>query len=98
MPKFFILAFKKVELRGIIVAKDAQEARDKMKEYWQMFDTSNNTVTATTMEPGGEHPILSEAPGTIKITHIEEEDGTKHTRGRILTKLQKEGKWKNITY
>jgi len=93
--KFFILAFKKVELRGIIVAKDAQEARDKMKEYWQMFDTNKNSVTAETMEPGGEHPILSEAPGTIQISYIEEEDGTKHRKG-ILTKLQKEGKWKEI--
>ena len=98
MPKFFILAFKKVELRGTIIAKDVAAAKAKMQTYWQIFDTNSNTITAETMEKDGEHPILSEAPGVIQVTHIEEEDGTVHPRGKIRTKLQKEGKWKNITY
>lgn len=75
--KFFILATKLVELRGIIYAKNFKEAKSKVKDYWYVCDELPNSVIAGTAEEGGEVPTLSEYPRNIRILHIQDESGKK---------------------
>jgi hypothetical protein len=97
MRKFFILATKRVELRGFVQAEDLKSAKEKVKDYWQIYDTPHNTITVGTAEPNGEVPIVSEFDEMIKILHIEDDAGCKHPRGNELTRLQKEGKWRDTS-
>jgi hypothetical protein len=97
MDKFFILATKRVELRGFIRAENLESANQKVRDYWQIYDTSHNTITVGTAEPGGEVPIISEFDEMIKILHIEDDTGCKHPKGIKLTKMQREGKWRDTS-
>ena len=92
MPKYFILAFKPVELRGFIHAKTMAEARQKALDSWQIYDTSDNTITAGSIDPAVSVPIISESDKNINIIHIEDENGYKHRRGIEVPKWKIDGK------
>ena len=74
MPKFSILATKRIELRGTVYAQTLDEAKSKVKDYWYVYDTPGNSVTAGTAEKGGAMPILSEYQDPIRIFHIQKEN------------------------
>ncbi len=72
--KYHILATKSVELRGSIQARTLEQAEQKAKDHWQIYDTSENTITAGTSEQGGATPVISEHPRPLRIIHTVEVD------------------------
>ncbi len=71
MPKFFVLASKVIELRGHVIGKDIEAAKQKARDHWYIHDTDPNTVTAGTAELNAELPIISEFEQKIKIHHAQ---------------------------
>lgn len=74
MPKFFILATKQVELRGIVTAVNYKTAEAKAKTHWMIYDhfKIDNCVTAGTTAYGEKAPEIAEFEAPLKVLHVQD--------------------------
>ena len=86
MPKFFVIAQKAVELRGLVQARDEKGAKQNVRDFWYLCDTSKNTLTAGTGQLGGTDPVISETDQVIRIIHIEHDN---YKIANLLKELEK---------
>lgn len=75
MKKFFIIASKRVEVRGLVFAKTEKDARAMMRASWYLYDTSKGVSAGSSLPPS---PILSEMDDIFRVLHVKDvsdEDG-----------------------
>lgn len=91
MPTYFVLATKRVELRGEIWAKDREHAIERIKAEWQIYDhhCENAVCAGTASANKGKPPIISEYDDHIKILYLED---TKHICKKCGQRLRNHNK------
>jgi hypothetical protein len=71
--KFFILATKRIEVRGYIYAHNEKHAAEKVRSCWHIHDVGNNEVSAHSSSTSSldTPPTIGEFEAPIQILHIE---------------------------
>lgn len=76
MPNYFILATRRIELRGVVKADSPRQARKLVRENWYIYDTGDNTITSGSGAPRrAPSPVISEMEDRIQFLHVEENGG-----------------------
>ena len=74
MPTYFVLATKRVELRGHVKAKSRQAALEKVREEWYIYDheTVDNAVCAGIASETDPPPEIAEYESPLFILYLED--------------------------
>jgi len=74
MPTYYVLATRRVELRGHVKAVNRSQAIEFVKKNWEIYDhPTENAVCAGVASLKRETPIISEYDDAIKILYLEDE-------------------------
>lgn len=72
IQEYYVLATKRVELRGTVKAYSLGDAEKKVKDHWHIYDLEDtDAVAAHTSEAKGDNPKIAEYDSKITIIHIE---------------------------